>query len=432
MSTNVNRLFLPALRAKMGDWIYYITLMNMKEIASRVSVVDDIHSSTSLKELLQRTLTNNSRMIAEHLIGQEQRFFNAIVIGSYGGSPNWHDLSVRGRKGVADVPEHPEGSIGFLELSGGETLFAVDGQHRVQGIKEAVVQDRSLEEEEVCAIFVKGVPASERDKDPDGFERTRRLFSALNRYAKPVNKRDIIALDEDDVVAVVTRRLLEEHPLLRNKVDTGLKNSIKPDDHTNLTTIATLYDTMDIVLRDRKIGWKDHKRWRPAEKEVDALYSKAVQFWDGLSRPFPPLTELRESSAEEKVAGKYRGSHGGHLLFRPVGLLLVARVAVDLRSSMGLSDNSALECVGRTPTELSEYPWTGLLWDSANKRMITTKENQNIARRLLFNALGGDLSKVPYKTTVDALRKQYAGVLNRAPDAIDLPRYHSRPEISAE
>ena len=428
MSTNLSRLFLPALRAKMGDWVYYIAFINMKEIAARISVVDDIHTSASLKDLLQRMLTNNSKRIAEYLLGQEQRFFNAIVIGSYGGSPNWHDLSVRGRDGIADVPDHPEGSIGFLELSGNETLFAIDGQHRVKGIKDALAQDGSLEEEEVCAIFVKGVTASERDKDPDGFERTRRLFSTLNRYAKPVNKRDIIALDEDDVIAVVTRRLLEEYPLLRNKVDTGLKNSIKPDDHTNLTTIATLYDTMDIVLRDRQKGWNDYKRWRPPDKEVDGLYSKAKQFWDGLSCQFPPLTELRESSAEEKVAGKYRGPHGGHLLFRPVGLLLITRVAVDLRSNMALSDSAALEYVSRTPTELSEYPWSGLLWDSANKRMITAKENQNIARRLLFNALGGDLSKAPYKTTVNALRKQYAGVLNRAPDEIDLPRYQSRPQ----
>ncbi len=426
MSTNVNRLFLPALRAKMGDWIYYITLMNMKEVASRVSVADDIHSSASLKELLQRMLANNSKRFTEYLLSQEQRFFNAIVIGSFGGSPNWHDLSVRGRKGVADIPEHPEGSMGFLELSGDEALFAIDGQYRVKGIKEANARDRSLEKEEVCAIFVKGVPASERHKDPDGFERTRRLFSTLNRYAKPINKRDIIAFDKDDVVAVVTRRLLEEHPLLRNKVDTGLKNSIKPDDHTNLTTIATLYDTMDVVLRDRTKGWNDYKRWRPPEKEVDVLYAKAVQFWDGLSRQFPPLTELRESSAEEKVAGKYRGSHGGQLLFRPVGLFLVTRVAVDLRSSMSLSDNAALECVGRTPTELSEHPWSGLLWDSANKRMITEKENQNIARRLLFNALGGDLSRAPYKTTTDVLWKQYADALNGTPDEIELPRYPRR------
>lgn len=206
MRTNLNRLFLPALRARMGDWIYYITLMNMKEVASRISAVDDIHSGMSPKELSGKAIMKKSKKIADYLLGQEQRFFNAIVIGSYGGSPNWHDLSVRGRKGFADVPEHPEGSIGFLEFTGDETLFAIDGRLRVQGIKEAVVQDRSLEEEEVCAIFVKGVPVSERHKDPEGFERTRHLFSTLNRYAMPLNKRDIITLDEDDFSPQLLRK----------------------------------------------------------------------------------------------------------------------------------------------------------------------------------------------------------------------------------
>ena len=426
MTTLQSPLFLPALRATMGDWIYYITFIKMKEIVSRINVVDDIHTSTSLKEMLQRMLTKNSQRIAEYLLSQEQRFFNAIVVGSYGGRPNWHEISVRGRNEIAEVPEDTEGAMGFLELRGDETLFAIDGQHRVKGIIEAVARNSSLGEDEVCAIFVKGVTAVERSGDPDGFERTRRLFSTLNRYAKPVNKRDIIALDEDDVIAIVTRRLLEEHPLLVNRIETGLKNSIKPDDQINLTTIVTLYDAMDIVLRDRKTGWNDYKRWRPPDKEVDDLYSKAVKFWDGLSCHFPPLMELRETTTEEKVAGRYRGSHGGHLLFRPVGLLLVARVAVDLRSSMGLSDSSALERVGLTPTELAEYPWVGLLWDSANNRMITAKENQNIARRLLFHALGGDLSKAPGKTTAEALRRQYSGAVNRAVHEVDLPYYQSQ------
>ena len=127
------------------------------------------------------------------------------------------------------------------------------------------------------------------------------------------------------------------------------------------------------------------------------MYAKAMQFWDGLSGSFRRSRNCGKARQKQRSRGKYRGCHGGHLLFRPVGLLLVTRVAVDLRSSKGLSDNAALERVGRTPTELSEHPWAGLLWDSANKRMITAKENQNIARRLLFNALGGDLSKAPYK-----------------------------------
>ena len=39
---NKNRgepLFLPALRATMGDWVYYVSFMRMGDIASRVSVL---------------------------------------------------------------------------------------------------------------------------------------------------------------------------------------------------------------------------------------------------------------------------------------------------------------------------------------------------------------------------------------------------------
>ena len=85
MVENQEPLLLPALRAEMGDWVYYVSFMRMKDIASRISVVDDIHSSKSLKELLQRRLTKNSEKIAAYLLGQEQRLFNAIVVGTYGG-----------------------------------------------------------------------------------------------------------------------------------------------------------------------------------------------------------------------------------------------------------------------------------------------------------------------------------------------------------
>lgn len=172
MMDNLKQLFLPALRAEMGDWVYYISFMRMRDIASRISVVDDIHSSMSLKELLQRMVTNNSKKIADYLLGQEQRFFNAIVVGTYGGSPNWHEISVKGRDKIEKVPENVEGTMGLLELRGDEKLFAIDGQHRVKGIEEAISKDNALENEKVCTIFVRGVTASDRSLDPEGYQRT--------------------------------------------------------------------------------------------------------------------------------------------------------------------------------------------------------------------------------------------------------------------
>ncbi len=416
------RLFLPALRATMGDWVYYISFMSMEDIATRVSVVDDIHSSESLKEWLQRGLTDNSVKITNYLLGQEQRLFNAIVVGTYGGHPNWHEISVKGRN-FAAVPEKIEGTIGLLELSGDETLFAIDGQHRVKGIMGAIGKNNALKNEKVCTIFIQGVIASRRGHDPDGFQRTRRLFSTLNRYAKPVRKRDIIALDEDDIIAIITRRLLEEHPLLVDKVDMGMSKSISPTDRTNLTTIVTVYDVVDIVLSNGQRGWRDYKRWRPPESKVEIFYQTASKFWDALCNNFIPLKELLDSSPADNVAGEYRSSNGGNLLFRPVGLMLIGRVVADLRSSADMSLAEAIEAVGHTPTNLAEAPWMGLLWDNTNKRMLTTKENQKVARQLLFNALGGDLTRAPFKTSRKNVRKELAGLLNRELQNVSLPHY---------
>ena len=422
MSDQHRPMFLPALRATMGDWVYYITVMTMDDIASRVSVVDDIHSSKSLKEWLQRQITSNSVRITEYLISQEQRLFNAIVVGTYGGRPNWHEIAVSER-GAVSVPENIDGTVGLLEFCGDEALFAIDGQHRVVGIKEAVKKKSALREEGVCTIFVKGVVASKREDDPPGFQRTRRLFSTLNRYAKPVQKRDIIALDEDDVVAIVTRRLLEEHPLLLDKVDMGLSKSIRPTDRRNLTTIVTLYDVVDMVLCDRRRGWKNYKTRRPAEAEVDRLFAKARSFWDALCSSFDSLRELRDSSPEENIAGQYRDRGGGNLLYRPVGLMLIGRVVVDLLGSTGMSLSDAVRIVGRTPVNLSRAPWLGLLWDGTNERMLTTKENQKVARQLLFHALGGDLTGEPFKTSSASLKGELSGILNQDVNDLILPRF---------
>ena len=58
-------------------------------------------------------LTNNSEKIADYLIGQEQRLFNAIVVGTYGGKPNWHEIAVKGRGSILEVPESAEGTMGL-------------------------------------------------------------------------------------------------------------------------------------------------------------------------------------------------------------------------------------------------------------------------------------------------------------------------------
>lgn len=140
-----------------------------------------------------------------------------------------------------------------------------------------------------------------------------------------------------------------------------------------------------------------------------------------MTEHFSPLHELSSSQPLDKVASKFRDRDGGHLLFRPVGLLLAVRVARRLVDS-GTPLERAVELVSKVPMELARKPWVGLLWDDINKRMITASENQRVAERLLFYAVDGDLSTM--KTDITQLRLELAGLLNiEDREAVELQKY---------
>ena len=407
-------LLLPALRARMGQWDYYISVMKMSDIVERIRIVGEIHSGESLQDLLQRQLTDRATGIADYLIAQNQRFFNSLVIGTYGGDPKWYEVSIRETPFTRqeDLPIHLEGILGFLTLEGTERLFAIDGQHRVAGIREALRRNEKLQNEEVSVIFVAGVTQDHRQDDPDGFERTRRLFSTLNRYAKPVSKRDIIALDEDDSVAIVTRLLVEDHPLFSGKISLDQGRNIQPSDQKSLTSIVTLYDCLNVFLQEKSpASWSRFKRFRPNDGKLNFLRDKAIHIWDTYCEYFAEFSEFKESLPNEKVAAKYRYPDGGHLLFRPIGLLTSVRVVRDLMDSKSLSVEEAVSQVAQVPMQLEHEIWSGLLWNASGKRMIPASDNKKAARKLMFYAAGGDLAHL--KTDMEYLKSELAGLLNK-------------------
>ena len=51
---------IPAIRGVIGNMVYYTTTLTFNQVAERVKRIDDeLHTSTSLKEQLQRALTSN-------------------------------------------------------------------------------------------------------------------------------------------------------------------------------------------------------------------------------------------------------------------------------------------------------------------------------------------------------------------------------------
>ena len=413
-------LLLPALRAKMGDWTYYIASMTFADLAKRVTTASALHHSERLEELIQRSVSSpRAGEIAEYLRSQPQRLFGTLVIAVYGGEPEWLEIEIgEGVRPWQDVDERLDGAIGLLRLSGSERLFALDGQHRLVGTIQALEDHPSLGTEEVAVIFVG------HSQDEAGLERTRRLFSTLNRYAKPVSKSDIIALDEDDAVAIVTRRLVYNHPLFRDRVSTGKTKAVPVGDRTNFTSIVALYDCVEMVLEINSAWDAGHKRFRPPDGILDAHTNHCAEYWSAVMEDNSVLQDYVEAPEDTSPARAFRGRHGGHLLFRPIGLLAHTLAATSLCTNEGVCIRTAIRRLTLVPMELAEDPWLGLLWDAENQRMITSKEAQRVAMRLMYHSVGGALGDIARTDRVQ-LRRELAGLLNKSPEEVELPRYEA-------
>lgn len=206
---NAGPIVLPALRGIMGNRAYYSCLMSLRELAARVNYAEEIHSNQSLSDMIQRALEDKrSKEIAAYLRDTSDRFFNSLVVAAYDGEPSWHPLSdVKSRYATPSplhLSEETIESVGFLTLRGDEKLFALDGQHHLAGVKRALRGRMVESEDEVSVIFLG------HRNTPHGLAATRRLFTTLNKTVRPVSKNAVIALDEDDVMAICVRRLIED------------------------------------------------------------------------------------------------------------------------------------------------------------------------------------------------------------------------------
>jgi DNA sulfur modification protein DndB len=409
-------IHLPALFAQLGSWRYFTTVMRLEDVQDRISFADEIaeiRPGKQLSDLIQRALTEGrSAEIAAYLIENEDRFFNSLVVAVYGGDPTWIEFDVKPARGaVGDIPEWAASAFGFLHLSGGETLFALDGQHRLAGIKEALKQKAPLGDERVSVLFVSHALSDE------GRRRTRKLFTTLNKTAKAVNKSEIIALDESDTGAIITRRLVEEHPFFcRGQVlaKWGAAN-LSATDGRHFMTIINLYDIVSYVLTTIVTDLDPKKRAllkdiRPDDRALEEYQKKVAGFFEAVAAAVPELKEYFAASDKEAWAIIMRERHERkNVLFRAVGWQVFTRLASRTKGEGGW--RAATKRLGALPRRFTDIPYRGVLYEPTEERIAVGRTRLTI--QLLLYMLGEDLDAAK-------LRKDYAAALGT--DTSRLPR----------
>ncbi len=365
MRPSTASLALPALRGTFGDWTYYSAVIPLAELAKRVAFASEIHTNKGLSELIQRSLKGGphggrSLDIANYLQNEHERFFNSLVVAVYGGAPQWVPLDVKQPEDGAPSLGDAAHSLGVLQMNGEEKLFAVDGQHRLAGMKRLVEmsEKKGAAKKQLSAIsdLVSVLFIAHRT---DRLERTRRLFTTLNKTAVPVSKMERIALDENDVMAIVVRRLVEEHPSFKTpRIAMSHTNNLGRDS-VALTTIGNLYDVLKLLfLAETGAKKKELEFNRPTDTELDKFYKVAADFFEHLAVVEPALDKYFTASDPAKACQKFRHDSGGSIYFRPIGLILMTEVAMFLKQKTP----NWLGLLKQLPRSLDEAPFSGTIW----------------------------------------------------------------------
>ena len=419
----ITKLYLPSLRGLMGDWVYYPTLMKLKDIAERVGIAEEITQSKALSEMVQRFIKEDRGLeIKDYLLQQEQRFFNSLIVAVHEGDPIWYEithLEISNQLGAEDIPEDvPEdvvSGIGILSLNGKEKLFALDGQHRLIGIKKAVAENPQLGDDKLSIIFIA------HKTNPEGMKRSRRLFTTLNKYAAQVSKGETIALDEDDTMAITVRKLVtENYMFMEKRILNNATDNVPKSNQTCLTTIGNLYDLLDILFtkvyvmsKEKTLTGKRNEltKIRQSDEILNQYYTNACNYFKELTDSFLPLKEFADTSDSSAVVKKYRHLDGGNVLFRPIGLKIFTEIVAVLVETHSLSD--CFKLISKLPTDLTEIPYNSIIWHPTQKKILTN------GKTLVKNLLLYMLNQSP--ENVDKLHENYAKALGVETKQIRLP-----------
>ena len=158
-------------------------------------------------------------------------------------------------------------------------------------------------------------------------QRTRRLFTVLNKYAQKPKEAELIILDEDDAAAIITRKLVDNHEVLKLKnavSDTNGANIPATDLHS-FTTLVMVNRINKLVLSKYKIDYTK----RPDEDKLNQYYQKCTDFWDYFFAQFPIIKQFIQGEECKFSNGdcyNRNAETGGSLLLRPVGQKLFAQI----------------------------------------------------------------------------------------------------------
>lgn len=354
-------------------------------------------------------------------------------------SDNWGDDKRAIKNAVDFQPIDSSGSIGLLSIENA-TTYALDGQHRIMGIKGiqelqggrifyknkygkpqgdpilredflvGLNQDSSIltkiMDETISVEYVPAVIAGETREEAR--RRLRSYFVSINTYAKKVSKGEASLLDEEDGYKIVGKDLALDHPIFQSnnedKKRINMQDQSIPKASNWLTTLEAITNMSENFLskvdQDRFGKWgpkfKVKLKIRPPEEELSEAREQFKNFLDQM-HALPIFQSLDRGESIQKLR-EFPGkkdedkNNAGHLLLRPIGQQILADAVGELIKNGGQLEEifkiiKKIDENGHFSTHKRSSIFYGITVDMSGTKMLTG--NQGLASELLQYLIKG-------------------------------------------
>lgn len=424
-------LILAGLSGNFQNWTYFQVLIKVKDLVMDFGTIDNpnfrikttdevevIYSKKGIGNLLQRALDGKRiEPIKKFINEQPDAYINNLTVAIFEGNPEWipFDISSTSFDGIDNNTnisrEELIKAFGIIKLTGDETLFVLDGQHRLKALREAYKTNKNIGENDISLTLI-----AYKD-DEEGRKKTRRLFSIINRYAKPVSLGENILLDEDDMSAIITRRLVEDYSEFKDKDLIALNKTADlklPKDKFKFSTAICLWSINELIIDPKLvypkyIGSKNNLvRIRPNDEVIESYNELIFGFWDLFFQCLPKAKMFVESPSEN-----LRGP-GGPFSLRPIGQQLFCDFYLKLKELNRLSET---HIISNVPDDLTNEFWHFVLYNPIQE---TIMRNRSYARDYLFYMLGLPITSTNKNRLLENYRKFKQNTDIELPRPLDL------------
>lgn len=271
MESNFTYSF-PAVKGNQASNEYFVAMCPLKLIP-KIFLFDEEELPPEYRA--QRTI-NKARIpeIVKYMIDNPSDWVFSSLTVSIDGNADFFPIS-------NDYPD-----IGVLVIPMDASFVINDGQHRRAAIEEAIKMNPELGTQTISVVFFK-------DKD---LLKSQQMFADLNKHAVTATKSIGILYDSRDQLAMVTKEIVNQIPLLNKYTDK--ENSSLSKYSARLFTLSSLYDTNYQLVRKKK---------NISKKEKKDIF----MFWETLCTGITEWKQVYEKKlAASNLRSTYVHTHG--------------------------------------------------------------------------------------------------------------------------